>query len=80
MSFVFCLRRIPSFVLEILKRGRDRMKEGKKPREAMPVLRLDPEKRLCPQFDTTGIALFPTAEQGEMGFRVLDNCCEEHEM
>ncbi|MCI2057246.1 MAG: hypothetical protein LKJ86_08900 [Oscillibacter sp.] len=45
-----------------------------------PSLRLDPHKRLCPQFDDTSIALFPIAGRGEMGFRVLDNCCEEHIM
>ena len=26
-----------------------------------PVLRLDPELRLCPQFDSESIALFPVA-------------------
>lgn len=49
----------------------------KKHRE-MPALRVEPEKRLCPQFDRDGIALFPVAEPDEMGFRVLDDCCEEH--
>ena len=43
-----------------------------------PVLRLDPELRLCPQFDSESIALFPVATREEMGFRVLDNFCEEH--
>lgn len=46
----------------------------------MTALRLDPELRLCPQFDSVGIALFRTANRGEMGLRVLDNCCEEHIM
>ena len=46
----------------------------------MESLRLDPERRLCPQFDSVSIALFPVADRGEMGFRVLDNCCEEHIM
>ena len=44
----------------------------------MPVLRLEPEKRLCPAFDPETIAVFPVAEPGETGFRVLDNFCEEH--
>lgn len=44
----------------------------------MPVLRLEPEKRMCPIFDPTTIAKFPVAAPGEMGFRVLDNFCEEH--
>ena len=43
-----------------------------------PVLRLDPERRLCPQVDSESIALFPLASREEMGFRVLDNFCEEH--
>lgn len=42
--------------------------------------RLEPEKRLCPKFDETSIALFPVAEPGEMGVRVVDNCAEEHIM
>ena len=44
----------------------------------MPVLRIEPEKRLCPAFDPVTIATFPVAEPDEMGFRVLDNFCEEH--
>ena len=48
------------------------------PDHRMPVLRLEPQRRLCPLFDQDSIALFPTAEPGEMGFRVLDNTCEEH--
>lgn len=44
----------------------------------MPALRLEPEKRLCPIFDAETIATFPVAQPGEMGFRVVDNFCEEH--
>ena len=54
----------------------------KRPRHT-PVpenLRLDPQARLCPRFDATSIALYPVAEPGEMGFRVVDNCAEEHMM
>ena len=40
--------------------------------------RLDPETRLAPRFDSTGIAMLPIAEPGEMGFRVLDDFTEEH--
>jgi hypothetical protein len=43
-------------------------------------LRLDPQKRLCPRFDEESIALYPIAQPGEMGFRVVDNCAEEHMM
>ncbi len=46
----------------------------------MPVLRLEPEKRMCPIFDPVTIAKFPVAAPGEMGYRVLDNFCEEHIM
>ncbi len=45
-----------------------------------PNLRLEPERRLCPAFDSVSIATFPVAERGEMGMRVLDNCCEDHIM
>ena len=38
----------------------------------MPVLRIEPEKRLCPAFDPVTIATFPVAEPDEMGFLVLD--------
>ena len=47
-------------------------------KDKTPVLRLEPEKRLCPLFDPVTIAEFPVAEPGEMGYRVLDNFCEEH--
>ena len=46
--------------------------------DGMPVLRLEPEKRMCPIFDPVTIAKFPVADTEEMGYRVLDNCCEEH--
>ena len=55
------------------------MKRGENGRrDRTPVLRLEPEKRLCPLFDPVSIAEFPVAEPGEMGYRVLDNFCEEH--
>nr|WP_325195419.1 hypothetical protein [uncultured Oscillibacter sp.] len=43
-----------------------------------PSLRLEPEKRMCPIFDSVSIAKFPVAAPEEMGYRVLDNFCEEH--
>ncbi|MBQ6839474.1 MAG: hypothetical protein IJO45_02140 [Oscillospiraceae bacterium] len=43
-------------------------------------LRLNPQKRICPNFDEESIALFPVADRNEMGVRVLDNCAEEHIM
>ncbi len=46
--------------------------------DKMPNLRLEPEKRMCPIFDPDAIAKFPVAKPEKMGFRVLDNFCEEH--
>ena len=46
----------------------------------MEDLRISPELRLCPKFDSVSIADFPVAPRGEMGVRVLDNCAEEHIM
>lgn len=43
-------------------------------------LRIAPQERICPKFDHTSIALFPVADPGEMGMRVVDNCAEEHIM
>jgi len=43
-------------------------------------IRIAPEQRLCSEFDHTSIALFPVADQEEMGIRVLDDCAEEHIM
>ena len=43
-------------------------------------LRLDPEQRLSPKFDSASIAEFPVAKPGKMGFRVVDNAAEEHMM
>ncbi len=41
---------------------------------------LDPEARLCPEFDSVSIKKFAAPDAGEMGVRVLDNCAEEHIM
>ena len=43
-------------------------------------LRLAPEARLAAKFDAASIAKFSVAAPGEMGFRVRDNCAEEHQM
>ncbi len=50
------------------------MKQQKMP----DCLRLDPEERLCPAFDSTSIKLFAAPDREEMGVRVLDNFAEEH--
>lgn len=41
-------------------------------------IRINPEQRLCPAFDSTSIKLFRAPESGEMGMRVVDNFPEEH--
>ena len=51
-----------------------------KRRNTVEDLRISPELRLCPKFDSVSIADFPVAPRGEMGVRVLDNCAEEHIM
>ena len=43
-------------------------------------LRLDPEKRLCPQFDSVSIKKFPVNSEETIGMTVVDNCAEEHIM
>ena len=56
------------------------MEDEKAPEEQRLLeLRIDPERRLCPIFDSVCIAKFRPASQ-EMGVRVLDNCCEDHIM
>lgn len=61
-----------------MERG-DEMKNKNKKQETHD-LRLEPEKRLCPKFDATSIAMFQVADREEMGVRVVDNCAEEHIM
>ena len=48
--------------------------------EAADNLRISPEARIASKFDAASIAKFPVAKPGEMGFRVLDDCAEEHQM
>lgn len=55
-------------------------KHGSKSPKAGPELRLDPEDRLVSKFDSESIAKFPIASEEEMGFRVKDDCAEEHIM
>lgn len=55
-------------------------KKEKKPLDAWKDPWLNPEERIAPEFDSTGIKKFYAPEPGEMGFRVLDNCAEDHEM
>ena len=43
-------------------------------------LRLNPEKRMCSEYDAYSIAKYPVAKPDVMGVRVVDNCAEEHIM
>ena len=43
-------------------------------------VRLDPETRLCPEFDSCAIKKFAAPDREEMGVRVLDDCAQEHQM
>ena len=51
-----------------------------KKKEIPDDLRLNPEDRLCPDFDAVSIKKFPAPDREEMGVCVLDNCAEEHIM
>ncbi len=46
--------------------------------DGKPFLRLEPEKRMCPIHDPDTIDEYEIATSEEMGFRVMDNFCEEH--
>lgn len=41
-------------------------------------IRLNPEERLCAEFDSCSIKIFSAPEREEMGVSVLDNFPEEH--
>ncbi len=41
-------------------------------------LRLDPESRLCPAYNSVSIKKFYLPDD-EMGVRVIDNCAEENQ-
>ena len=56
-------------------------KKSKKERAKAPLtddLRLAPEQRLVPSFDSSSTKTYPVAAPGEMGMRVLDNCAEDN--
>ena len=56
------------------------MPKQQRPDNRTEDLRLNPEARLCPKFDSDSIAKFRVAAPGKMGMRVVDNCAEEHIM
>lgn len=41
-------------------------------------VRLDPEERICPEYDSCSIKLFAAPDREEMGVAVVDNFPEEH--
>lgn len=47
-------------------------------KKEMDCIRLDPEQRLCPEFDSVSIKRFAAPDHDEMGVRVVDNFPEEH--
>ena len=47
-------------------------------KKTQECIRLDPEERICPAFDSTSIKLFAAPDREEMGVYVVDNCAEEH--
>ena len=59
-------------------KGEVRCMPKKKKKQSADNPRLDPEQRIAPRFDSAGIAKFPVADPERMGFRVLDDCTEEH--
>lgn len=68
------------FPLPVMLSGGDKMSKKEIRKADSTDLRIDPEKRLCPKFDSASIALFPVATREEMGVRVVDDCAEEHIM
>lgn len=56
------------------------MSKAKHKADTRGNLRLDPEQRLCAKYDSRSIAKFRVASPEDMGFRVIDNCAEEHIM
>lgn len=44
----------------------------------MECIRLDPNERLCPVYDSCGIKLFAAPDREEMGVAIVDNFPEEH--
>lgn len=41
-------------------------------------IRLNPEERICPAYDSCSVKKFPAPNREEMGVPVVDNFPEEH--
>ncbi|MPM22479.1 hypothetical protein SDC9_68934 [bioreactor metagenome] len=67
-----------TFIPEILTRGDNMARKYKTAKS--DCLRLNPEARLCPKFDASGILAFPFEGREDMGVCVIDDCAEEHIM
>ena len=53
----------------------------KKKKRRQESISLDPEQRLCPQYDSTGMIEFPSGVMHiSTGPDVKDNCAESHQM
>ncbi len=52
--------------------------EKERTARASDTFRIDPELRLCSQWDATTIRKFPLAHWDRVGFQVLDDFCHEH--
>ena len=55
-------------------------KRKRRPPALETELRLDPEQRVVSAFDSTGIAKYTVGEPERMGFRVVDDAAQEHQM
>ncbi|MDR0890020.1 MAG: hypothetical protein LBM28_05170 [Oscillospiraceae bacterium] len=56
------------------------MSKRKKQEPQTEDLRVNPEARMCPQFDEVSVKKFRAPDKKNMGVRVVDNCAEEHIM
>ena len=43
------------------------------------LLRINPEARIAPEYDSVSVKKYRVPEAERTGFRVLDNCAEEHQ-
>lgn len=43
-------------------------------------IRINPENRVCPQFNLQSLATFPVSQPGKLGMQIDDDCTEEHMM
>ena len=54
------------------------MSKKKKKAPVTDNLRLDPEQRVSPKFDSACVAQYPVASPDKMGMRVRDDCAEDN--